>query len=710
MKKNFILIGAFAFCAATMAQNNPGMAVDRKWDGGIERLIKGQPAQGPVTLGVKNNTIGKESVARVIIQADEAQSVARALSGKGYEATVISDELLTAEVPVAGILTLAEMPEVTYIRTPRTFRPLLKEARRLSSVDNVHKGQGLETPFTGKGVIMGVIDQGFEYKHVAFLDKDGNSRVRALWNRNAGTDPVTKIPSGGDGMDTNGHGTHVACIAAGSNVGENGFYGMAPDAELIIIPSKFTEKEVLEDAKYIADFARKEDKPFVINMSFGSQVGAHDGLSAYDRAMSGLCGAGALMVAAMGNEGQQRIHASHTFTEDGSVRLLLSIPEETSNKFNYVDIWGDATDGKNHLTIKPFAYSNKKIDYKTTSFWKDCGVIDSKIDPDSYKENYTCQVNLSLLSTLTGQDRVQYGIEISGKKGDSFHAWVNPPYGEFVQPPLTSGFLKGDWEYCVGEGAACVPAAISVASYNSAISFQGVDGNTYNYPSIRKVGEISYFSSHGPSLGDDPKPTVAAPGAAVISALSKYSPGFNRNDGSLASIVSRGLQKYYYGAMTGTSMASPAVAGIMALWLEAFPKLTPEQAKDILRTTSGKDNYTGAEAWNSVYGYGKINAYAGLKEALKLAKETGINEMLNSEAPVTLSMGPSEWRVLFNNDESYADISFYSANGRQVGRDYLRNVRRGDERTIDLGQFTPGVYLMCITTTSSTMTRKVVVR
>ena len=66
---------------------------------------------------------------------------------------------------------------------PQQAYPFMREARSMSHVDEVHAGQELYTPFKGKGVIIAVIDQSFEFRHAAFLDKDGNSRVKWLWDR-----------------------------------------------------------------------------------------------------------------------------------------------------------------------------------------------------------------------------------------------------------------------------------------------------------------------------------------------------------------------------------------------------------------------------------------------------------------------------------------------------------------------------------------------
>ena len=168
--------------------------------------------------------------------------------------------------------------------------------------------------------------------------------------------------------------------------------------------------------------------------------------------------------------------------------------------------------------------------------------------------------------------------------------------------------------------------------------------------------------------------------------------------------------KYYYGVMMGTSMSTPAVTGIIACWLQAHPELTREEIEEVFKKTAIRDNYTGNDEWNATWGYGKIDAYAGIKEVLNIANGTGINAMLNSEAPVTLSKGIDTWRILFNNDESYANITLHTTDGMQVYNQSIDNPRRGQEEVLNLNNFTPGIYLVNIKTTAGNLTRKVIVR
>jgi subtilisin family serine protease len=222
-------------------------------------------------------------------------------------------------------------------------------------------------------------------------------------------------------------------------------------------------------------------------------------------------------------------------------------------------------------------------------------------------------------------------------------------------------------------------------------------------------GAISNFSNIGPYLGDAVKPMIVAPGAVISAGYNSYAADFSKSNVALTAKQKVGIKDYYYGVMSGTSMATPVVTGTIALWLEANPELSPKDIENIFKETARKDGATGFTPTNEKRGYGKIDAYEGLKKAIQYT-EVGVNDVFNSETPITLLKQADEWRVLFGSNESYADLAVYTTSGRQVLSQHIKDIRRGDEATVSLSGLAPGVYVIKINTTANSTTRKVVVK
>lgn len=652
---------------------------------------------------MQRRIVEKAQLVSVIIKCTDSRSVADKITADGYHATAITATILTARIPATYVDRLNADKRVEYIQAARKMSGKTVEAREATGVDKVQAGEGLETPYTGKGVIVGVIDQGFEYRHIGFLDSKGNPRVVAVWNRKGytsgeDTEPTTDIPANGDGLNVEGHATHVTNIAAGSKIAENNYYGMAPDADIIMIPSEFDESEIIEDVKYIRDFAKTQGKPWVINMSFGTQIGAHDGTSYFGQAVDSIVtsGEGHQIMVAASNEGSEKIHASHTFTSD---KDTVSILASSGYYGALLNIWGQNTDSVSHLKIRPFIYEDGVRNYENDAFWANYRY--DQIAPFNRKENCMLYVDSNYGSYF------YVGADIIGDVGTTFHAWTNTYYGDFVDSP-GGRFISGDHDYSVNEMAASINHCVTVGAFVSSETYTNSVGTTQN-GGFGNLGDICSFSCKGPALGSEPKPTVAAPGAMIKSAVSKYGVGFEKSGSDIVQDVRRGIKHYYYGAMAGTSMSTPVVTGIVALWLQADPKLTAEQITDIIRTTSTKDSFTGSDEWNPTWGYGKINAYEGLKAALRLAATSGIREYGTAEA-ITLSKEADLWRVLFNSNEQYANIEIYGMDGTKVKTQHLVNVVEGQEEVIPFAQFRPGVYIVKISTIKKTLVRKVVIR
>ncbi len=235
----------------------------------------------------------------------------------------------------------------------------------------------------GAGTIVGIVDTGIDYKHEDFIDDTtGKSRILYIWDQTLTAQGGEVVPAAGYGVeynqaqindeidgtltgfvreeDTNGHGTHVAGIAAGDGSATNGdepagkYKGMAPEAELIIVKTDLTSDHIIDGVNYIFDKASFLGKPAVVNLSLGTHQSPHDGTGSVSYAIdesietAGSETKGRVVVVAAGNEGSDKIHAEANISP-GSPETIKFF-----NNYGYLgmDIWHDGAD-KYQVTFSP---------------------------------------------------------------------------------------------------------------------------------------------------------------------------------------------------------------------------------------------------------------------------------------------------------------------------------------------------------------------
>lgn len=697
------------------------------------RAAKATPATRATkrTLSVHAKDYAVTENIDVNIDCADAHALALQLQTEGYRATAITNRFVTAGIPLDLVDKLTVQREVNHIELSRQFKSKMNKARAVTKVDKIHAGDGLETPFTGKGVVLGVIDQGFQYKHPAFMTADGKqSRVIAGWIRRSlpkygqleQPSPWKFVPPVGE--QDGSHATHVTAIAAGTEVG-NGYGGVAPDAEIVMVPSGFNDSEIMEDVKFVKEIADKAGKPWVVNMSFGTQIGPHDGTTLYNQTIEQMIGPGALVTAANGNEGGMKLHASATLNP-GEKRFIIFDREADEEPSLLFCLWAQTADSVRNLHVRPIVYADGQQITPSNDFWTalqaefSTGV--DRYNKKQFVEGYIG--NFSELAAVfkkahpdisANQVYVALKVESGSHEPQTFHLWCEPEHGYIASTPYFTGerssMLRGNDQYLVGEGAASIPSAIAVASFNSSTSWVSLtDGLSRGFTS-GSLGAVSTFSSPGPFLGDARKPLVAAPGSAIISAYNRFDKSTEFSTSPLmVDAYTFNKNKEYYGAMQGTSMATPMMSGILCLWLEAYPHLSYQDVEEIVKKTSIRDNSVGTAEWTAKRGYGKVDAYAGLKEVLKLAVVSGIDHVSNSATPITLMKEVDAWKILFNNAERFAHIRIFAADGRLVNSQSYHALSQGQEINLSLRELTPGAYLINIATAGSNTTRRVMVR
>ena len=644
--------------------------------------------------------------------------------------------ILSVRIPADKLETVSQLPAVKYIEIGRPVRPLMNNVRssEFCNVDDLHAGTGLTQTYTGKGVIVGIIDNGFQYNHINFYDSDRqNLRIKRVWNQNISGNLPTGFYYGTEYTTADeiiaakqdfkaSHATHVAGIAAGAYNG-NDYYGIAPDADLVFVSyniydNSSSNTSISDGLKYIYDYAESVGKPCVVNMSLGTHIGPHDGSSTFDRICDELQGPGRLLVGAAGNEGDFNLHAQKTLTAtDKTMKSLVDFVSYYG--YGTIDIWGDANQP---LSARVIVYDtrNKKEVYSSDSFSTATGTsklienptgaegkitIATATDSNNQKGNITIDLEISYF------DKSYYyiGFEVTGPEGTTVNAWADG-YDSQLANYGNSEFTNGDNSSTMGEIGGTGERIITVGAYTSCNYIEHKNSSTYNRTN-ETVNRLASFSSTGPTADGRMKPDITAPGSMVISSFNSSTCSRGGDDYSyVVSEENVNTVNYYYGSMEGTSMATPVVTGILATWLQARPDLTPEMVREVFARTAKTDGYTGSIAGtgNNQWGYGKIDAYNGLVYCFDLS---GIDKTGAPTRPMVYPNPASGYcHFLLPDDDRRITASIYSLNGSEITSQYIGDVAAGEQCLLDLNGIPTGIYFVRITGEHTHFTAKLSVR
>lgn len=491
---------------------------------------------------------------------------------------------------------LASLEEVIYIEKPKRLFFEVADGRRVSCIDAV------QTPrfrLTGKGVLIGVIDSGIEYANADFRQEDGATRIRFLWDQTVeGTPPegyrigsefsaeqinealqqpnrtmrLQKVPS----VDSSGHGTAVAGVAAGNGRNSGGRYrGAAPDAELIIVklgnPGGVgfpRTAELMQAVDYIVQKAEMLQMPVSVNISFGNTYGAHNGTSLPERFLDAAAQIGRTLISVgTGNEGAEAGHTSGFVREGEETSVPLGV-QERQGAFS-LQIWTDYTD-----------------------------VIGVTIKTPSGERVGPIREVMGTQRFLTGKTEIllYYGEP-------SPYSGLNEIFLEFL--PVDDYVNSGEWniilvpeQIVTGRFEMWLPASYTLNEGTA--FFYPTEELTLTIPSTASrvltvaaydADTMSYadFSGRGRKSQNNQKPDLAAPGVNVVSVQGEEG----------------------YASFTGTSFAAPFASGGAALLMEwgitekndLF--LYGEKAKAFLRR--GARELPGYDSWpNNQLGYGAL--------------------------------------------------------------------------------------------------------
>ncbi len=211
---------------------------------------------------------------------------------------------------------------------PRPIAPALDVAKSYYDAGSIQSGDGFGTPYTGKGVVVGICDVGIDPLHPTFLDADGRSRIKRVVHYIEGDGLRIQLEGDDDYLEWQTdnpeeyHATHVCGILAGNGAGSP-YSGVAPDADIVATVSTLSEVGLLAGVEDIIDYAKEVGRPAVINISVGSYTGAHDGSSLFSQYLD-MCAEDAIIVMSSGNEGTHYNSLVSSFSSDSpSVAVRL---------------------------------------------------------------------------------------------------------------------------------------------------------------------------------------------------------------------------------------------------------------------------------------------------------------------------------------------------------------------------------------------------
>lgn len=556
------------------------------------------------------------------------------LKSLGYDVNSTFKDLATLRTKPEELFNLASLNSVESVSSGHLFYPANDVASAVVGAKLLNSGYVNNTEYTGKGVLLCIIDTGIDWKHLDFRDLQDTtkSRIIYIWDQTISKIGSEKTPQDRDAVnfaglnygveystldinneidgspsgfvretDTNGHGTHVAGTATGNGGSMQNlkYAGVAPDADILVVKAgngSFSTNNIIDAITYANKVAIQLQKPVVINMSLGSDGGPHDGTTPEEIAVDNFVtsGSGRVCVISAGNSGNSKIHITGSIPNSNSVNFSITVPTYTpqsgSNNDHFdFDLWFD-----NSGTVSTFVSTPTSIKVNSTT-----NTLDGYVYIGNFVNglNNNRELEYYIYDQISAQNPKSgnWNINVTNTSGSTmvYHGWLN-------SNTVNATLLNGNSNMTVGSPGTATNA-LTVGSFISKWRWQSINGGNYGYTGTDLSDNISSFSSIGPRRDGLQKPDISAPGQAIVSARSSST----TPDSSW--LISGGK----YLIEQGTSMASPVTAGSIALLFQQNPDLTYSEVKDLITSNSTTDSYTGSVP-NNNWGYGKLNIFSAM--------------------------------------------------------------------------------------------------
>lgn len=457
--------------------------------------------------------------------------------------------------------TLSNEANVIFIELPSVANYILDESTNAICVTpRVYSLPGFNV--TGEGILVGIIDSGIDYFHDDFRNADGTTRIYSMWdqsdvlaeNDGNGTEytreqinEALRQPTKLQGLeivpsiDTLGHGTAVAGIAAGNGRASNGRYvGIAPESELIIVKveSQIVQEpdiiigpntaQIMLGIEYILRQAISLNRPVSIQIGFGLNEGTHDGKSSLETYIDQASFRWKNnMVVGVGNQANKDSHTSGNLRQDEAETIDIFIDQDQPY-YLFTTVYGTADTVS--IEIKsPSGESTGRFDGRLTNYAALLGNNSIMINFTNPGISSTLhQINV-LIDKFEGSQVatgvwqvILYGDEIVE---ENYNIW-----GSSIDPlRRLTRFLNPD-PYTTLTIPSTSQVITSVGAFNG------------------RTSQIAAFSGRGYPLNEQVKPDIMAPGVGIVAPTSLSDNG--------------------YATVSGTSAAAAFVSGAYALLLQ----------------------------------------------------------------------------------------------------------------------------------------------
>ena len=507
----------------------------------------------------RNLNVGYEKQTRkweIIVKYSEmGDSVEALLGGPEISVVPLLGRYAIVTLPESMLDEYSRRPQIEFIEKPTRlyFEDLF--SKEASCITQVQRNEPGNLRLTGRGVLIGIVDSGVDYRHPAFLTADGKSRILRLWDQSIPGNPPEGYATGTEytneeinealslsvqegrrlvpSEDVSGHGTAVLGVAAGSDFSRGAVNrGVAYESDLLVVKMGIPRQdsfprttELMQGVDYLVRQAIRLGRPIALNLSFGNNYGSHRGDSLLETYLDNVSGMGKNVICVgMGNNGNDALHTGGKLSpgEIQEIELGVGAFEPTLN----VQLWKNYEDEMEIYLEHPAGERVGPL-FETLGAqrWQ-AGNTELLIyygKPGPFQ--VTQEIYFDFIPRGTYLTPGVWKIHLRGRriKEGNYNLWL--PGGNVLN--TVTGFYRP-----VASETLTIPSTaakvITVGAYDSRL-------NAYADFSGRGGENLSY-----------PKPDLVAPGVDI-----------------LAPSVGGG-----YTGVTGTSFATPFVTGAAALMME----------------------------------------------------------------------------------------------------------------------------------------------